>query len=102
MATTYSYLFALRHPNSSAKLPIWIGTHAIAATTAAMRVAAGKHFWSDVLVGAAIGSLTGFLVTYFHKNDITDPELSSDDGFQHPIAPSCGGGSYGLTLSFTF
>jgi membrane-associated phospholipid phosphatase len=28
---------------------------------------AGAHFFSDVLVGAVVGSLTGFIVPYLHS-----------------------------------
>lgn len=66
MASAYSYLFTLRHSNSSLVLPVWIGTHLLAAGTAFMRVEAGKHFWSDVMVGAAVGSGIGLLVPYLH------------------------------------
>jgi membrane-associated phospholipid phosphatase len=70
MATTYSYLFALRHPRSPWRVPIWIGTQGIAAATAVLRVQAGKHFWSDVLTGAVVGSAIGWLVPYLHRVDL--------------------------------
>jgi len=69
MATSYSYLFTLRHPDSNWVIPIWVGTHALAAATAFLRVEAGHHFWSDVLVGAAVGSAVGLAVPYLHKKD---------------------------------
>lgn len=70
MATAYSYLFMRRHPDSALKVPMWIGTHALASTTAVMRVLAGKHFWSDVMVGAAVGSAIGLAVPLLH-----DPKI---------------------------
>jgi len=69
MATSYSYLFTLRHPDSTLVVPVWLGTEALAAATAYLRVEAGKHFWSDVLVGAAIGGAIGLAVPYLHKKD---------------------------------
>ncbi len=66
MATSYSYLFTLRHPGSKLIVPVWIGTHALAAATGFLRVEAGRHFWSDVLIGAAVGSSIGLLVPYLH------------------------------------
>ena len=66
MATAYSFLFSKRHPRSPWVLPVWLGTHMMAAATAYLRVHAGKHFWSDVLVGATVGSLIGYLVPFLH------------------------------------
>ncbi len=74
MATAYSYLFSQRHPDSWAVVPVWLGSHALAASTAFLRVEAGKHFWSDVLVGAAVGSAIGFAVPYLHTRDPDDSE----------------------------
>jgi membrane-associated phospholipid phosphatase len=67
MATAYSYLFSIRHPDSSLKLPIWLASHSLAAATGVMRVQGGKHFWTDIMTGAAIGSAIGFLVPYLHR-----------------------------------
>ena len=51
-----------------------IGSYALATGVAVLRVSSGKHFLSDVLVGAVIGSAVGFLVPFFHtlntKNDM--------------------------------
>lgn len=66
MATSYSYLFTKRHPDSPLVVPMWVTTHALASTTAVMRVLAGKHFWSDVLVGAAVGTGVGLFVPWLH------------------------------------
>lgn len=45
---------------------IWVGSLSIASTTACLRVAAGKHYPTDVLAGAAFGSAIGYLVPYLH------------------------------------
>ena len=37
------------------------------------RVAAEKHYFTDVLIGAAIGSAIGFLVPWLHKNNNKSP-----------------------------
>ncbi|MBC7692567.1 MAG: phosphatase PAP2 family protein [Methylotenera sp.] len=54
----------LRH--HSGALP-WILTGAITLSVAAERVAAGRHFYTDVAVGAAAGALVGILVPFFHE-----------------------------------
>jgi membrane-associated phospholipid phosphatase len=67
MATSWSWLFMKRHPNSPAVIPIWIGSYAIAATTAVLRPIAGKHFWTDIIAGAALGISMGLLVPWLHE-----------------------------------
>lgn len=42
---------------------------ALAGTTSALRVAAGQHFPSDVLVGAALGIATGVTVPLLHRGE---------------------------------
>ena len=69
MATATSRIFMIRHPDSDWVLPLWLGAEALAATTAVLRVEAGKHFWSDVAVGALVGSAVGYLVPELHLRE---------------------------------
>jgi membrane-associated phospholipid phosphatase len=69
MATATSRIFMIRHPDSDWVLPLWLGSEALAATTAVLRVEAGKHFWSDVAVGALVGSAVGYLVPQLHLRE---------------------------------
>jgi membrane-associated phospholipid phosphatase len=80
MATAYNYLFTVRHPDSWGVLPVWLGTHSVAAATAVMRVQGGKHFWTDVLVGSMVGSAVGLLVPWAHRRE------SSLFGAEGPLA----------------
>ncbi|MDY0288487.1 MAG: phosphatase PAP2 family protein [Sphaerochaeta sp.] len=57
-------VFALKYPDSPYKTAVTATTWALAATTAVLRVASGNHFVTDVLAGAAIGSLLGFAGPY--------------------------------------
>lgn len=66
MATSFSYLYTKRHRGSPLVALVWTGSHLLASSTAILRVAAGKHFWSDVLVGAAVGSGMGLAVPALH------------------------------------
>jgi membrane-associated phospholipid phosphatase len=66
-AVAGSWLFARRHPRSPWRWVVWAGSLALAAVTASLRVAAGKHFFTDVLTGAGVGSAVGFLVPYLHR-----------------------------------
>ncbi|HKP94246.1 MAG TPA: phosphatase PAP2 family protein, partial [Fibrobacteria bacterium] len=56
----------LRHPDSEYQGLIWAGSLGAATAVAGLRVAAGRHFLSDVAAGAAIGSLFGWGFPYLH------------------------------------
>ena len=47
----------------------WIGAALIPAVVGYLRVEAGRHFPTDVLMGYAVGALVGFAVPYFHRPD---------------------------------
>lgn len=74
-ATFLTYTFCRYFRNSPWRIPVSIGSYALASGVAVLRVSSGKHFLSDVLVGAAIGSAVGFLVPFLHtlntKNDMS-------------------------------
>lgn len=57
-------LFALRYPDSKYRVPVTVAAFTLAGSTAALRVASGEHFMSDVIAGALIGSATGFIVPF--------------------------------------
>lgn len=73
-ATFTSYTFCKYFPDSAWRFPVIASSFAMAAGTAALRIASGNHFMTDVLTGAAIGSAVGFLVPWLHtfntKNDL--------------------------------
>ena len=74
-ASFASYVFWILNPDSKWKVPVSILSFGLASTTAALRVLSGNHFISDVLVGACLGSLSGFLVPFLHldgprRNDV--------------------------------
>ena len=49
---------------------VGIPAQLVAAFVGVSRVQAHKHYWSDVLVGAAIGEATGFLITSRRNPDV--------------------------------
>lgn len=53
-------------PDSKWRLPVNICALSVAAATGILRVLSGNHFITDVLTGAAIGSLCGFIVPFVH------------------------------------
>jgi membrane-associated phospholipid phosphatase len=97
MATAYSYLYMKRHPDSSLVIPVWLGSHALAASTAYLRVHAGKHFWTDVMVGAVVGSAIGFLVPYLHT-----PDDDRDGPGRFMATPMYHEGGFGFLATWTF
>lgn len=74
-ATFLTYTFCRYFRNSPWRIPVSIGSYALATGVAVLRVSSGSHFLSDVLVGAAIGSAVGFLVPFFHTLN-TKKEMS--------------------------
>lgn len=62
-ATTTYFAY---HPESAWKWAVAGASFGLAGTTALLRVASGNHFPSDVLAGAAIGTLIGWLVPSLH------------------------------------
>ncbi len=87
-AAFLSSVYAKLHPGSSARTWIWAGSLTLAVTTGYMRYQGGKHFPTDIISGAIIGSLVGWGV----------PKLHEVDGVNLTIAPSGGGTAIGLML----
>jgi membrane-associated phospholipid phosphatase len=59
-------LFAQSTSDTNARALVWFTELGLASATADLRTRAGMHFYSDVLVGAVIGSAVGVAVTYLH------------------------------------
>jgi membrane-associated phospholipid phosphatase len=77
-ATTLSYTFWRRHPGDDLGRGLVLGLSLGAATaTGILRVLAGKHFWTDVIVGALVGGAVGLLVPLLH------------DSYDDPPPPDC-------------
>lgn len=68
-----SFSFAMMHthyyPNSKMKPLVWFAATVLPMATAILRVRAGKHFWTDVLVGYGVGASIGLAVPLMHKID---------------------------------
>jgi membrane-associated phospholipid phosphatase len=90
LAAVYlSYTYPLRHPEFQGQAWLWTGSLAIATTVASLRVAAGKHFPSDVIVGAAAGAFFGWVFPYLHRvpkrQGTTQLHLQQDQLGVHPM-----------------
>jgi len=62
-----SATFSAEYPNSPWEIPVIAGVYTLATGIAAFRIASGSHFLTDVLTGAAIGSLYGWVIPLLHK-----------------------------------
>lgn len=60
------------------------GGYAVATTTAAFRVVADMHYASDVMLGAAIGTLVGYGVPLLHYRNFGGSRRERRDG-SHPV-----------------
>lgn len=63
----FARVFADYHPDSKWKPWVWTMATALPLATATMRVVAGRHFPTDVLVGYVVGAGIGYLVPTLHK-----------------------------------
>jgi membrane-associated phospholipid phosphatase len=80
-------LFAQSTSDTNARAAVWFAELALASATADLRTRAGMHFYSDVLVGAAIGSAVGVTVPYLHG---ARPHLSKLEWLAIVLAPFVG------------
>ncbi len=62
--TSGAMLYNPTSRDDTARLGIWGGAGAVAAATGVLRIRAGQHFPTDVLVGAAVGTGFGLGLTY--------------------------------------
>jgi len=63
-------VFADYHPESGLKWVLYGAAGVATAATAYMRHKAGEHFPSDILVGTAVGTLSGLLMPRLHKSKL--------------------------------
>jgi len=87
-------VFADYHPDSKFKWVIFTSAGLATIFTGYLRVRAGEHFPTDVIVGGAVGMASGILVPYFHKNKLFKDENLS----LIPIT----GEYHGLRMTYTF
>ena len=67
MVIAAAYTYSLRHPGSRWQYLVWTLALAGASTEPVLRVLAGGHFPTDVIVGALVGSSAGILVPALHR-----------------------------------
>ena len=82
---SFTYLHTARNPHMKHKWLWWLGSIAVAAPVPFMRVASGKHFWTDVMAGTAVGTVFGLLVPAIHL--ATKRSSSETSMFTMSVAP---------------
>ncbi|PPK85641.1 PAP2 superfamily protein [Neolewinella xylanilytica] len=68
-AITSAKLYNDLHPNSSARPYVWLGAALLPAAVSYGRMRAGRHFFTDVLVGTAVGTIIALVVPTLHRGD---------------------------------
>ncbi len=71
-----SVVFSEYFPDSPWRVPVIAGSLGAAVATAVLRMESGSHFFSDVLAGAVLGSLSGYLVPELHRREGASGRLS--------------------------
>ncbi len=72
---TMSFFFAKTYsdynPHSKLKPLVWTSCALFPAITGFLRFKAGKHFWTDIITGYAVGVMCGLAVPYLHSTALT-------------------------------
>jgi membrane-associated phospholipid phosphatase len=64
---TTAKLYHDLYPESSARPYVWLGAALLPAAVSYGRMKAGKHFFTDVLVGSAVGTIIALVVPTLHR-----------------------------------
>lgn len=92
-AVFLSTVYSTYYPTSKWRPWIWTGSLLAASTVGYMRYQSGNHFPSDIIVGAAVGSVVGYLIPRIHRNKLHS-NLS--------ILPNINSQNIGVHISYTF
>lgn len=75
-------VYELYRPGSATSKALWIIGPGLGLLTGGLRVFSGNHFPSDVLVGAAVGAIVGYVVPEMHR---------TKKSYSYGITPSSSG-----------
>jgi membrane-associated phospholipid phosphatase len=76
MAVFLSTVYGDYHPNSHWKPFVWGVSLLAASTVGYLRYAAGKHFPTDIITGALVGSALGYFIPFIHRTNESDLDVS--------------------------
>ena len=101
-ATATATFFAAKafsdfNPDANGKVFVWAGAATLPAAVGVLRMEAGQHFLTDVLLGYVLGAGTGILVPELHKKKVENIDIYPSSG------TSFNGDSYnGMAFRYTF
>ena len=75
-ATFLSYTFSLEYPDSPWRIPVIVGSYTAATAVGVISLLSGKHFLTDVLAGAVMGTFYGWLIPSLHRRTNNDNNVS--------------------------
>jgi hypothetical protein len=83
---------------------LWVkaAAYGLASMTAWERVRRGKHFPTDVVAGAAIGTLVGHSVVRFNTRLRSGEKEPESTGARLTLVPVVGAGTYGVSATLDF
>jgi undecaprenyl-diphosphatase len=68
----FTSTFSAEYPDSPRRIPLGIVSYSLAAAVGVNRILSGNHFISDVLTGAVLGSIYGYLIPWLHLSKKQD------------------------------
>jgi hypothetical protein len=74
-ALFFASVYSTLYPRSPFRYALWPLSLGIAGTTGILRYVAGEHYPTDIIIGAAVGSLIGYGVPAIHRN-LNEKKLS--------------------------
>jgi membrane-associated phospholipid phosphatase len=89
-AVSGAWLYSQSSNSVPMRTAVWATSLLAAGATANLRVRAGQHFPSDVLVGAAVGSTLGYLIPRLHYLGRPVRSLSAPEWVAIVLAPVLG------------
>jgi membrane-associated phospholipid phosphatase len=89
-AVAGSWLYAQSSSDTTLRTIAWATSLTLAGATADLRVRAGKHFPSDVLAGAALGSAIGYAIPRLHYWGRGTRKLTTPEWVAIVLAPIAG------------
>lgn len=101
-ATATATFFAAKafsdfNPDAKGKVFVWGGAAVLPAAVGVLRMEAGQHFLTDVLLGYVLGAGTGILVPELHKKKMENIDIYPSSG------QSFNGDNYnGMAVRYTF
>jgi len=75
-AVFFSTVFSDYYPQSQWRYMVWGSTLLAASTVGYLRYYAGKHYPTDIIAGAMVGSLTGYIIPALHRNKNRNENIS--------------------------